>query len=357
MTGILNNITSSSSVLNTNRTSHSSMNVELSTQSILANAMEELGSMVSERRQRTKSDKNSSVISDNQCVDWLYKVQKYLVQVPDLENQNKLLSFVSANLGRANTEYEFIESLKGFSADPGLQYLAGKVLAESSDLTDKQQFEQALKAFRAQNHKAISIVLNTSSVFANHLPVENLAQARFDYRVISDYQSHSKVWRELQNMVERYGSVDDAINVHQKALSADYNALEPSCEKSILGLVMHNLSQLKQLTTVYDMVKDTALLLQHQFFISIDKNLMMEKLLTFPDNQVVTKNQLSSIMNRLKISSPDAQVIAIQELRKIAIALPDALYPTNDHRLRVISSLQDGIDSAIQKEEEWLNEQ
>ena len=321
----------------------------------LANALEELGSAVSERRDRTL-EKNKSTQTDKDRGQWLEQIEHYLAQVPDLEKQHKLIAFVSANLGKPATAQQFIRCLQQFSEDKGAQYIAGKALASSSNSADQRLFNQALEQFSRLHHQDIAITLNTSSVYAKHIPVEQIAQARKEYREIIAYESHSHVWRKLNQMAKQYGSVNAAIMCHQRALAADYSALKPSDGKAILGQVMHNLTQLMQLNTTYVLIEKMTKMFRHQFSKSLDPSQLMERILRFPDSQVVSKKIMASLMNQVGLSQPHTKVVAMQEIKKITLSLPDALYPSEVHRNRVLSSLQERIEEGINEEENWIND-
>ncbi|GLT19798.1 hypothetical protein GCM10007938_35810 [Vibrio zhanjiangensis] len=331
--------------------------VKASPQSSLASSLEELGSAIADRRNRSKDETKANQRADRDQLKFIEEIQEYLQQVPDLEKQKKLLSFVSANLGKSKTADEFLLCLESFSDDEGLQYLAGKVLAESSDPNDKRHFNKALDTFFQQHQKSISITLNTSAAFAEQLPVEDISQARSEYRTLTEYQAHSKAWQDLQIMAKDYGSIEKAIDIHQKALSADYHSLKPSDDRSVLGQVMLNLGQLKQLTTVFELVESVAKLIEKLCFVPIDSSSLMDHLLTFADSQYVGQSRFDNSMRDMGITLPNAKVVAAQQMRRIAMALPEGMYPTLEHRVRVTTSLQDCIDQAINKEEEWLDAQ
>ncbi|GAB3517727.1 TyeA family type III secretion system gatekeeper subunit [Photobacterium alginatilyticum] len=322
----------------------------------LADSAEELSFALAEKRPKSmaerKSDKN-----DQARLAWIQKIQQYLEQAPDLQKQHKLVDFVSANLGRSQTTESFIQSLKSFSQDESLQYLAGQVLVEASDPQDKEHYENALSDFKAKNAKTILAGLNTSHVFADALPVEQLSSARQSYRDLIDYQSHGKVWRQLVGMVKQHGTFDNAVDIQQRALSADYHALEPSQERGVLAMVMQNLNQLKQLKGIFEQVNDLARQIQNQFFSPVEAEQLMEQVLSIPDSQFVTTRQMDQTMQRLNVASLSAQVVMQQGIKTLAAELPDALYPSQEQRSRVMDSLQQCIDETIDKEEMWLDGQ
>ncbi len=130
----------------------------------LADSAEELSFALAEKRPKSMAERKSDK-SDQARLAWIQKIQQYLEQAPDLQKQHKLVDFVSANLGRSQTTESFIQSLKSFSQDESLQYLAGQVLVEASDPQDKEHYENALSGFKARNAKTILAGLNTSHVF------------------------------------------------------------------------------------------------------------------------------------------------------------------------------------------------
>ncbi|ELR67216.1 Type III secretion outermembrane contact sensing protein (YopN,Yop4b,LcrE) [Photobacterium marinum] len=324
--------------------------------SSLADSAEELSFALAEKRPKSMAERKSEK-DDSARLAWIEKIRQLLEKAPDLEKQQKLVDFVAANLGRSQTAEAFIENLKSFSDDESLQYMAGQLLAEASDSQDSEHYEAALKAFKEKNARNVLAGLNTSEVFAKELPTEQLSEARQSYRDLTDYQSHSRAWRQLVQMAKQYGSVEQAAEIHQRALSADYHALEPSQDRDILAMVMQNLNQLKQLKGIFEQTVDLARQIQGQFFVPVDEQLLMEQVLSFPDSQFVTVRQMAQMMQRLNITAFPAQVVTQQGMKAIAGDLPDGLYPGLEQRNRVMDSLQQCIDQVIDKEEMWLDGQ
>ncbi len=159
-------------------------------------------------------------------------------------------------------------------------------------------------------------------------------------------------------MVKQYDTFDNAVDIQQRALSADYHALEPSQERGgVLAMVMQNLNQLKQLKGIFEQVSDLARQVQSQFFSPIEAESLMEQVLSIPDSQFVTTRQMDQTMQRLNVTTLPAQVVMQQGIKTLAADLPDALYPSQEQRSRVMDSLQQCIDETIDKEEMWLDGQ
>ncbi len=83
----------------------------------------------------------------------------------------------------------------------------------------------------------------------------------------------------------------------------------------------------------------------------------MEQVLSIPDSQFVTTRQMDQTMQRLNVTTLPAQVVMQQGIKTLAADLPDALYPSQEQRSRVMDSLQQCIDETIDKEEMWLDGQ
>jgi type III secretion system TyeA family effector delivery regulator len=66
---------------------------------------------------------------------------------------------------------------------------------------------------------------------------------------------------------------------------------------------------------------------------------------------------MDQAMQRLNVASLSAQVVMQQGIKTLAAELPDALYPSQEQRSRVMDSLQQCIDETIDKEEMWLDGQ
>ena len=64
--------------------------------------------------------------------------------------------------------------------------------------------------------------------------------------------------------------------------------------------------------------------------------------------------QVDVLMRKSGARDPEQEVLFLQELINAARKFPPALFGDDAGRLKVISAMQEAVDSAVTREDEWL---
>lgn len=180
--------------------------------------------------------------------------------------------------------------------------------------------------------------------------------ARDCYRSeVLDYQSYERTFAAL---AKDFGPDEfpKAVTFLRKALGADMAALAPSTEAPRLHEVTEGLYMVLNLATLYaDAGKLTAETAQRFGTTEPHPRKVMETLLHCKDdvsiNEVLLRQQAGFCISK----NPSRDAVFVRGLRELARALPLKLYPSPEQRLRLLHSMQELLDKAIEKEEDALS--
>ena len=70
--------------------------------------------------------------------------------------------------------------------------------------------------------------------------------------------------------------------------------------------------------------------------------------------KILSGMQVEGIMRKSGARDPEQEVLFLQELINTARKFPSALFGDDAGRLKVLSAMQDAVDSAGTREDEWL---
>lgn len=180
--------------------------------------------------------------------------------------------------------------------------------------------------------------------------------ARDCYRSeVLDYQSYERTFAAL---AKEFGPDEfpKAVTFLRKALGADMAALAPSTEAPRLHEVAEGLYMVLNLATLYaDAGKLTAETAQRFDTTEPHPRKVMEALLHCKDDVNINEVSLRQQAGFCISKNPSRDAVFVRGLRELARALPLKLYPSPEQRLRLLHSMQDMLDKAIEREEEALS--
>lgn len=177
--------------------------------------------------------------------------------------------------------------------------------------------------------------------------------ARDCYRSeVLDYQSYERTFAAL---AKEFGPDEfpKAVTFLRKALGADMAALTPSTEAPRLHEVAEGLYMVLNLATLYaDAGKLTAGIAQRFGTAEPHPRTVMEMLLHCKDDASINVVSLRQQAAFCSSKNPSRDAVFVRGLRELARSLPLKLYPSAEQRLRLLHSLQDLLDTVIEREEE-----
>ena len=81
---------------------------------------------------------------------------------------------------------------------------------------------------------------------------------------------------------------------------------------------------------------------------------LMKEVLPLKDQRFVDSSKITAIANRLSIRDDEAKIYFLRELHNIVRKLPLKIYSDDQARQRLLTAIQDALDTAIDEEEEGL---
>ena len=332
---------------------------------MLADAMEEMTfsfSEVAQKKEIAERNLRSGVKSFA-----MEQAQKYLEQVPDLNDDGALREWMAEveQTPKSTTAETLLKRAQERFQDPSHAFLALSLAADMAENSDPGS-ELAVNAAKAktlyyeQHSDAIDAGINIS-VEANKAEYAGLGgpqQLRDSYReVVLDYSSIGDAYDKI--MARFPGkSLPRALSFMMASLSADIHANQRSSARSVvLQGIVNDLSQVKQLNTLYQSCQD---LLQrcHNLFASksaADAGLT-ERMLAFvielKDAEWRGGEVIDQALDHAGLNAPEANIYFLQGFKEIARLIPLKIFEDNNQRDRMLESVQQRIDQEIDYEAE-----
>ena len=79
---------------------------------------------------------------------------------------------------------------------------------------------------------------------------------------------------------------------------------------------------------------------------------MMKEVMVLKDQRWVDGSKVMSIVDQLNIRGDEARIYFLRELLSIVRRLPLKIYSDDESRMRLITAVQEALDTAVDEEEE-----
>ncbi|MCY4363364.1 MAG: type III secretion system gatekeeper subunit SctW [Gammaproteobacteria bacterium] len=332
---------------------------------VLADAMEELTfsfSEVTQKKEIAERNLRSGVKSFA-----MEQAQKYLEQVPDLNDDGALREWMAEveQMPQSTRAEALLKQVQERFQDPSHAFLALSLAADMAEHGDPDS-ELAANAAKAkaawyeQHSDAIDAGINISPE-ANKAAYAGLGgpqQLRDGYReVVLDYSSIGDAYDKI---IARFPgkSLPQAISFMMASLSADIHANQHSSARSVvLQGIVNDLSQVKQLNTLYQSCHD---LLErcHNLFASkpAGEAGLVERMLAFvielKDAEWRGDEVIGQALDHTGLSEPEGNIYFLQGFKEVARLIPLKIFEDANQRDRMLESVQQRIDREIDYEAE-----
>ncbi len=244
-----------------------------------------------------------------------------------------------------------LELVKKFFRDPSLQDAALRFATAHIPENDAQhaELQKALEALHKESGSQIRAGYNIAPIEHKDLSPQ---QARDCYRFhILNYSSYENTFK---NLLEEYDAdkLPNTVDFLRKALGADIQSLEPSCAAAELHEVAEGLYVVQNLANLYTQA-DKLCTSSAERFSSKEPQAkeVMQGILHVKDNYSLTEPSLRQAMPFLNSKNPTRDAVFVRGLREITRNLPTKLYASEEQRQKVLSTLQQNLDKAIDREE------
>ncbi len=242
-----------------------------------------------------------------------------------------------------------LELVQKFFRDPTAQDAALRFAKEHMPSDERAFIDVALKTLHEKSGKDIRAGYNIAPIEHQDLSAQ---QARDCYRFhILNYKSYEETFK---NLMQEYapGKLTNTVEFLRKALGADMQALEPSCSNAQLHEVAEGLYIVQNLTNLYAQTEKLCLATAKRFN---DKEpeakVVMQGLLAIKDNVNITEPSLRRQLPFLASKNPTRDAVFVRAVREIARNLPTKLYSSEAQRQKVLQTLQQNLDKAIDRED------
>lgn len=332
---------------------------------VLADAMEEMTfsfSEITQKKEIAERNLRSGVKSFA-----MEQAQKYLEQVPDLNDDGALREWMAEveQTPQSTTAETLLKRAQERFQDPSKAFLALSLAADMAQHSDPDS-ELAANAAKAkalcyeQHGDAIDAGLNIS-LEANKAEYAQLGapqQLRDSYReVVLDYGSIGVAYDKISARFPGK-SLSQALSFIMASLSADIHANQRNSARSVvLQGIVNDLSQVKQLNTLYQSCHD---LLErcHNLFGSkpADESGLVERMLAFvielKDAEWRGDEVIGRAVDHTGLNEPEGNIYFLQGFKEIARLIPLKIFEDANQRDRMLESVQQRIDREIDHEAE-----
>jgi type III secretion protein W len=331
--------------------------VEQNAASLMADAAEELSFSASETVEKKLSERKEG----KERPKGLDKILLYVDQAGDMNRSDleELLKRLAAvkNAGAG----EILELTRQMFKDPTNRHAA---LAYARNNLDKagisgeqaaalgKELDATLSELERTEGRAINAGYNTAGLDA---PGLNLAPVslRVLYRdTVVDFENYEKTFSSL---MQKFGPEEfpKAVTWLIRALGGDMAALKPSGEPAALKEIMDGLYMVESLSTLY---RDASGLLkgaaERHGPHDIREKDMLEPLLRYKDAPAPSARQIGADMRFLVSDNAVRDAELTQGVRELARTMPHKLYVSAEARFAVLTSFQELLDKAVDREEE-----
>ena len=332
---------------------------------VLADAMEEMTfsfSEITQKKEIAERNLRSGVKSFA-----MEQAQKYLEQVPDLNDDGALREWMAEveETPKSTTAEMLLKRAQERFQDPSHAYLALSLAADMAQHSDPDS-EFAANAARAkatyyeQHGDAIDAGINISPEVnkAEYAQLGGPQQLRDSYReVVLDYGSIGDAYDKI---IEKFPGkpLSQALSFMMASLSADIHANQRGSARSVvLQGIVNDLSQVKQLNTLYQSCQD---LLQrcHNLFGSrpAGESGLVERMLAFiielKDAEWRGDEVIGQALEHTGLKEPEGNIYFLQGFKEIARLIPLKIFEDSNQRERMLESVQQRIDQEIDHEAE-----
>ena len=327
-------------------------------ESLLADAAEELAFSVDttddfELEERKERDKATQAQAD--------RVRMYQELMHEAGKGEQIGSLRDSIRSRADARAA-LDKAREYFPDPSDAWAALQEIAEelrnSGDAEQLKAVQEALDQLEQAEGPAIRSGIQ-GALAARGFPELGSADGMRDlYRqTVCEFGSVMDVFSHVQK--EYGGDFDRAMDFLFSALSADIDADVPSMGTRHLESVHDTLGKVRLTQSAYRLCEDTVSRWENVHGMKqgpggLTAMTLLGEVIGLGEKKFLSGLLVEGIMRKSGARDPEQEVLFLQELINTARKFPSALFGDDAGRLKVISAMQDAVDSAVTREDEWL---
>ena len=256
-----------------------------------------------------------------------------------------------------------LDKAREYFPDPSDAWAALKEIAEELKASGKEEelkaVEDAIAELEQSEGPAIRSGVQGALAARGFPELGGSDELRDLYRqTVCDFEAVIDVFKHVQT--EYGGDFDRAMDFLFSALSSDIAADVPSMGSRHLENVHDNLGKVRLTQSAFRLCEDVMNRWENVHGIKQGKLTAMTLLgdvLSLGEKKFLGGMQVESILAKAGAPDPEFEVLFLQELITSSRKFPSALFGDDTGRMKVLTAMQEAVDSAVDREDAWLAQQ
>lgn len=332
---------------------------QTSPESLLADAAEELSFSadttddfeLEERRERDKIKKSEEE-----------RVRLYQELMHEAGKSEQLNQMRDSLRSRADSR-RALDKVREYFPDPSdawaaLRQMQDELRGEGADEQLRRDVDAALAKLEEQEGPAIRAGIQGALAAAGYRELGGSDEMRDFYRrTVCDFTSVNEVFSHI---LEKYGGdFEKAMDFLFSALSADMAADTPSMGLRHLESVHASLGKVRLTQSAYRLCETMMDRWEKVHGVHQDKNGLtalglLGEIVNLRDKRFVGASQIDGILAKAGAPDIEREVLFLQELLSTARKFPTALFDDEQGRMKILDAVQEAVDKAVEREDEYL---
>ena len=255
-----------------------------------------------------------------------------------------------------------LDKAREYFPDPSDAWAALKEIAEELKASGKEEelkaVEDAIAELEQSEGPAIRSGVQGALAARGFPELGGTDELRDLYRqTVCDFEAVIDVFKHVQT--EYGGDFDRAMDFLFSSLSSDIAADVPSMGSRHLENVHDNLGKVRLTQSAFRLCEDVMDRWENvhgmkQGSGGLTAMTLLGDVIGLGEKKFLSGMQVEGIMRKSGARDPEQEVLFLQELINTARKFPSALFGDDAGRLKVISAMQEAVDSAVTREDEWL---
>lgn len=324
--------------------------------SLLADSAEELTFAMGEKEQTRLSERKTRSSTDKEAI--LERVRLYQELMHQVGKSGQMDSLVDALRGASSGAQALREARARFTDESDV-FAALRYAREQlqGDQAAGKAVEEALAVLEAESGPRIVAGLHAGLESAGFTELDDMDGLKALYReTVFDFGDVREAFGRIQ---EKYGNngFDTAITFLLKTLGADLASRVPSEEPSRLENITKDLGIVRLLQSAHSLCAHVMSRWEHIHGVKnseLNSMSLMDAVLSWKDKPFLDSMEVSQLTVKAKAPDIEREVLFLQDLLGAARQFPDRLFEGAAGRSKVMDAVQEAVDKAVEREDEFL---
>jgi type III secretion protein W len=326
--------------------------------SLIADAAEELTFCLDNTEELELKERKQKKPAESVLLEKVQLYQELTRQVGQDRRANPLIQFLKSK----NAFQNLLEKAKEFYPDPTDAWAslleAREALAEEGAAAETLlAIDAAIEDLQTQSCPEIKAGLEAVLGRAGYEELGSVDELRSEYRqTVCDFPGVTEMFEFI---MDKYGENDfnAAMDYLSKVLANDLASDSPSHDGRHLEAVASNLGQVRILNSAHGFCE---LLLDRWRDVhgAADSQLtpmaLVKEILAIKRENYISSSRIDQIVKAARPPDIEKEVLFLQELLNTARGFSPRLFDSADNRLKFIDAVQQALDQAIAREDEYL---